>query len=220
MKIAPSVLACDFSRLGEEALAMEKAGADLLHLDVMDGHFVPNISIGSGVIKSLRPLLSIPFDVHLMISDPLRYAGDFLAAGADIITFHLEADSPVPQTIAAIRAGGAKPGLVLKPKTPPDAAFPYLGEIDMVLVMTVEPGFGGQSFMADMMPKIRAIRDRADAMGLALDIQADGGIDEATAPLAAAAGANVFVAGSSLFRQKDYAAAVDTLRKAACSGIS
>lgn len=219
MMIAPSVLACDFSRLGEESLKMEKAGADLLHLDVMDGHFVPNISFGAPVIKSLRPGLSIPFDVHLMISHPLTYIGDFLSAGADLITFHLEADSPIPDTIDAIRKGGAKPGLVLKPGTPAQAVFPYLEQVDMVLVMTVEPGFGGQSFMADMMPKVSAIRQEIDRRGLEVMLQVDGGIDDATGPVAAGAGANVFVAGSALFRQEDYAAGVSTLRERCRQGV-
>ena len=211
MKIAPSVLACDFSRLREEAAAMQHAGAELLHLDVMDGCFVPNISFGAPVIAALRPHVRMVFDVHLMIDLPHRYIPQFAAAGADIITFHVEAGSPVTETIELIRGQGAVPGLVLKPSTPADAVYPYLDKIGMVLVMTVEPGFGGQSFMPEMLPKISDIRARAPG----LDIQVDGGVTTGTIGAAAKAGANVFVAGSALFGQRDYAKGVAELRKAA-----
>lgn len=215
IKISPSVLASDFARLGQEAVAMELAGADLLHLDVMDGHFVPNISFGAPVIAGLRPVTSLVFDVHLMITNPLQYIDAFAKAGADIITFHVEADSDISATIDRIRSHGISPGLVLKPDTPAEAVFPYLEQLSMVLVMTVEPGFGGQSFMAHMCPKIAQLREEITRRGLAVDIQVDGGIDMETAPLAVEAGANILVAGSSLFSATDYGSALTALREAA-----
>jgi len=218
LKIAPSVLSCDFARLGQESAAMQSAGADLLHLDVMDGHFVPNITFGPPVIGSLRPLLDTPFDVHLMITHPQRYVSQFAAAGADIITFHVEAECCVSDTIELIRGCGVVPGLVLKPATGVETVYPYLDKIGMVLVMTVEPGFGGQSFMSDMLPKIAALRERIDLLGLDVDIQVDGGISRETISRAARAGANVFVAGSALFSQSDYAAGIRELRGLAAQG--
>lgn len=200
IKISPSVLASDFSRLGEEAAACERAGAEMLHIDVMDGHFVPNITLGAPIVKSLRKCTSAIFDVHLMISDPKKYIPDFIDAGADIITFHIEADSDVRETVELIKVSGIKAGISLKPGTPAEAVFPYLDDLDMVLVMTVEPGFGGQSFMENQLPKIEAIRNECTKRGLNTDIQVDGGITEKTAPLTVMAGANVLVAGSFVFK--------------------
>lgn len=203
IKISPSVLASDFSKLGEESIRMEKAGAHYLHLDVMDGNFVPNISFGAPVIASIRKHTSLVFDVHLMISDPLKYAEDFAKAGADIITFHLESDSDTEQTIEKIRSLGCKVGISLKPKTPASAVFEYLDRLDMVLIMTVEPGFGGQSFMSDMLPKIEEIKGEINKRKLKVDIQVDGGVDENTISLCSKAGANIFVAGSAIFKAPD-----------------
>ena len=200
IKISPSILASDFSMLGNEAVACYEAGAEMLHIDVMDGHFVPNITLGAPVISSLRKCAPIIFDVHLMISEPLRYADDFCNAGADMITFHIESDSDASATIAAVKAKGKKVGIALKPATPAEAVFPYLDELDMVLVMTVEPGFGGQSFMADQLEKIVAVREECNRRGLETDIQVDGGITDETAPLVKKAGANVLVAGSFVFK--------------------
>lgn len=212
IKISPSVLASDFSRLGEEAVLMEKSGADYLHLDVMDGHFVPNISFGAPVIKSVRGLTGLVFDVHLMISDPLKYAGDFAGAGADIITFHLESDSDAGETLDKIHSLGCRAGLSIKPGTPVESVFPYLDKTDMVLVMTVEPGFGGQSFMHDMMDKVRKLRSEIIRRSLDTDIQVDGGINEETVRIAAQAGANVFVAGSAVFKSDNPALIIEKLR--------
>jgi ribulose-phosphate 3-epimerase len=213
IKISPSVLASDFSRLGDEAERMEKCGADWLHLDVMDGHFVPNISFGAPVIASIRGRVKLPFDVHLMISEPLRYIDDFAKAGADIITFHIESDSGADETVEKIHSLGIKAGISIKPATPASAVFPYLGKADMILVMTVEPGFGGQSFMYETMDKVSEIRREADRLGIDIDIQVDGGINDKTVVTAAQAGANVFVAGSAVFRAENAADAIMTLRK-------
>ena len=213
IKISPSVLASDFSRLGDEAERMEKCGADWLHLDVMDGHFVPNISFGAPVIASIRGRVGLPFDVHLMISEPLRYIDDFAKAGADIITFHIESESGADETVEKIHSLGIKAGISIKPATPASAVFPYLGKADMILVMTVEPGFGGQSFMFETMDKVSEIRREADRLGIDIDIQVDGGINDKTVTTAAQAGANVFVAGSAVFRAENAADAIMTLRK-------
>lgn len=216
IKISPSILSCDYSIMGEEFKRMEKCGADWLHIDVMDGHFVPNLTLGAPLVKCLRKCSKLPFDVHLMISDPLKYIPDFLKAGADIITFHVEADSPIQETIDCIKAGGAVPALSVKPGTPIEAVYPYLDKIGMVLVMTVEPGFGGQSFMADMMPKIAALREECAKRGIEnTDVQVDGGISEKTIAEAAKAGANVFVAGSAIFGAPDAAEMISSLKKLA-----
>ncbi len=214
--ISPSILASDFANLEQEALGMKAACADMLHIDVMDGCFVPNISIGPCVISSLRKKSDLFFDVHLMIQNPLKYIGDFANAGADMITFHVESDSDVAETIKAIKSLGKKAGIALKPKTDANVIEKYINDVDMVLVMTVEPGFGGQKFMADMMPKVKTVRDMCNACGREdMLIQVDGGIDNSTAPVVAENGANVLVAGSALFSKNDYKEAVAQLRSAA-----
>ena len=174
--ISPSILAADFARLGDEAESVRAAGADLLHIDVMDGHFVPNISLGIPVVRSLRKATALPFDLHLMISEPLRYIPDFAKAGADYITVHAESDGDTEAAVDLSRAHGKKAGVSVKPGTPADVLFPYLNKLDMVLVMTVEPGFGGQSFMHDMLPKIRRVREECARRGLSTLIEVDGGI--------------------------------------------
>ena len=198
--ISPSLLAADFCDLANDVTHIEKAGADLLHLDIMDGHMVPNISFGPGIVKALRGKSELLFDTHLMISHPAFYAPEFAKAGSDHITFHLECDDPADEVISVIRKTGCSVGISLKPGTPAEAIFPYLDKIDMVLVMTVEPGFGGQKFMADQVGKIRLIRQECLRRNLAMHIEVDGGIDAETAPLCREAGANVFVAGTSVFR--------------------
>lgn len=208
-RISPSVLSADYGHLAEALELLTASGADMVHIDVMDGHFVPNITIGAPVVRCLRKSTALPFDVHLMIDEPLRYIADFAQAGADRITFHTEAESGVRETIDAILAAGKEAGLAVKPGTDITEVYPYLDRLSMVLVMTVEPGFGGQSFRADMLPKIRALREECVRRGLPeLDIQVDGGISAQTIGDVAAAGANVFVSGSALFSSKDMAAEI------------
>lgn len=203
IKISPSILSSDYGNLSSELKRMEACGADMLHIDVMDGHFVPNITLGAPIVKCIRKSSTLPFDVHLMISDPYKYIPDFVNAGSDIITFHAEADSDIEKTIDLILASGKKAGLSVKPKTPVEAVYPYLDKLSMVLVMTVEPGFGGQSFMEDMMPKVSAVKSEIDRRGLDVDIQVDGGINKDTISIAAKAGANVFVSGNAIFSSDD-----------------
>jgi ribulose-phosphate 3-epimerase len=205
--IAPSILSADFSRLGDEIRAVENGGADWIHVDVMDGAFVPNITIGPAVVKSIRPVTRLPLDVHLMIRNPERYIESFAKAGSDIITFHAEAEGDPREIIKLIRYYKKKVGISIRPRTDADRIAPLLKMVDMVLVMTVEPGFGGQDFMADCLPKIEILRK---AFGK--DIEVDGGINPANAAEVLAKGANILVAGTSVFGQKDYAAAIRKLR--------
>ncbi len=205
IKISPSILSANYANLGAELAKCEKA--QLIHLDVMDGHFVPNISIGPPVIKALSKFCNIPFDVHLMISEPLKYIEAFADAGADLITFHVECDSDVNETINKILECGCRASLSVKPNTPIEAVYPYIDRLSMVLVMTVEPGFGGQSFMADMMPKIEKLR--ADFPEL--DIQVDGGVNAETIKTCAKAGANVFVAGNAVFSSESPSEMIELL---------
>ena len=212
IKIAPSILSADFAELGRDIRRI--ATADYVHFDVMDGRFVPNISIGLPVLKSIRPVTELPIDVHLMIEEPSLYAERFCDAGADLVTMHVEADTEekLHKAIAAIHAKGKKAGVVLKPATPAEAALPYLEEVDILLVMTVEPGFGGQKFMADMMPKVTTLRKWIDARNPACELEVDGGVDPETARVCVAAGANVLVAGSSVYKAENIPERIAQLR--------
>ncbi len=212
VRIAPSILSADFSRLGEEVRAIAAAGADYIHIDVMDGHFVPNITIGPAVVKALRPLTTLPFDVHLMISPVDPYVEAFAAAGADIITIHPEAGPHLHRTIELVKSFGKRAGVALNPATPVDAVDYVLDMVDLVLVMTVNPGFAGQSFIASQLEKVRALRRRIDAAARAVDLEVDGGINDDTARLAVAAGADVLVAGTASFRG-GAAAYADNIRR-------
>lgn len=207
VKISPSILASDYANLQSELERISTS--DMIHVDVMDGHFVPNISIGAPVTAACKKVCDVPFDVHLMISNPLDYAEDFAKAGADIICFHSECDSDTEETIDKILSLGKKAGLAIKPATPIDEVVKYLDKLSMVLVMTVEPGFGGQSFMESTMPKVEAIRK----INPDIDIEVDGGINAETIKIAAKAGANVFVAGSAVFKSENPAEAIALLRK-------
>ena len=215
IKVAPSILSADFCRLGEEVEDIRKGGADYVHVDVMDGLFVPNISIGIPVVQSLRRSTDMFLDVHLMIDQPHRYVEEFCKAGADLVVFHVEADQPqdILDAISKVRSMGKKVGLSVKPKTPAEVLLPYLSLLDLVLVMTVEPGFGGQSFMADMLPKIADIRKMIDESNPDCELEVDGGVDPLTAPLCKNAGANVLVAGSAVFKKTDRREAIRAIRE-------
>ncbi len=214
VKIAPSILSADFVRLADEVGEIRAAGADYVHVDVMDGLFVPNITIGIPVVKCIRPTTSLPLDVHLMIDRPVRYVEAFCKAGADIVTVHVEADTEenTKKALDIIRGCGKKAGVVLKPKTPAEAVLPFLDRCGMVLIMTVEPGFGGQSFMADMMDKVRQVRAWITERGLACDVEVDGGVDPVTAKVCVEAGANVLVAGSAVYKAEDIPGRIRELR--------
>ncbi|MCO5166956.1 MAG: ribulose-phosphate 3-epimerase [Planctomycetes bacterium] len=211
--IAPSILSSDFARLAEEAARMEAAGADWLHVDVMDGHFVPNLTIGPPVVKALRKVTKLPLDCHLMISDPHTYGPQFIEAGADVVTFHVEVEGDLRALCRAIRAAGKRAGVAVRPRTPLDRVLPLLDDLDMVLVMTVEPGFGGQAYMWDIAPKLEALR--AAIGDRPIDVQVDGGLNPETVRHAAGLGANVIVAGSAVFRAPDPAQAIAALREGA-----
>lgn len=213
--ISPSILAADFANLERDIRNIEEMGSDFVHVDVMDGIFVPNISIGIPVVKAIRPVTKLPLDVHLMIDRPVRYVEEFVKAGADFVTIHVEADQPqnTLEALDRIHALGCKAGIVLKPKTPAEAAIPYLEKCDMVLLMTVEPGFGGQKFMADMMPKVQKIRQMLNEVNPDCLLEVDGGVDADTCAVCKESGANVLVAGSAYFKAPDRAAFVKLLQK-------
>lgn len=212
IKISPSILSADFAYLARDIQAISTA--DYVHVDVMDGLFVPNISIGIPVVKCIRPVTDLPLDVHLMIQEPVRYVDQFCDAGADIVTCHVEADTQenILAAIDKIHAKGKKAGVVVKPRTPASAVLPFIDRVEMILVMTVEPGFGGQKFMADMMPKVQAIRGYIDAMNPTCELEVDGGVDANTCHQCIHAGANVLVAGSAVYKAADIPAKIKELR--------
>nr|WP_295971983.1 ribulose-phosphate 3-epimerase [uncultured Bacillus sp.] len=212
VKIAPSILSADFSKLGEEIKDVETGGADLIHVDVMDGHFVPNITIGPLVVDSIRPITKLPLDCHLMIENPDQYIEAFAKAGADYITVHVEACRHLHRTIHLIKSFGVKAGVVLNPATPAEWIEPILQDVDMVLLMTVNPGFGGQKFIHSVLPKIKQVKQMADQKGLKIEIEVDGGVNEETAALCIEAGATVLVAGSAVFNQTNRGQAIRKLK--------
>ena len=213
--LAPSILSCDYMNMEKDFTACKENGVKWLHVDIMDGHFVPNLSFGYSLVKSMRPVTDLVLDVHLMIDTPIKYAENFCKAGADYLTIHVEADTPenIRKTLELIRSLGVKPGIVVKPKTPAEAIEEYLPMVDMVLVMTVEPGFGGQKFMADMMPKVKKLREMLDKVNPACHLEVDGGVDLNTVKECKANGANVFVAGSAYFGAADKKAFTEEMEK-------
>ncbi|KAF0995708.1 ribulose-phosphate 3-epimerase [Geobacillus sp. TFV-3] len=214
IRIAPSILSADFARLAEEIRSVEEGGADWIHVDVMDGHFVPNLTFGPPVVAAIRPVTKLPLDVHLMIADPDRYIPAFAKAGADVISVHVEACAHLHRTIHFIKEQGVKAGVVLNPHTPVEMIRHVIADVDLVLLMTVNPGFGGQAFIPAVVPKIREVARMASEQNKEVDIEVDGGINAKTAPLCVEAGANVLVAGSAIYNERDRAAAIRTLREA------
>ena len=205
--LSPSILSCDYMNMQRDFAACKEYGCKWLHVDIMDGHFVPNLSFGYSLVQSMRPVTDLVLDVHLMIDTPIKYAENFCKAGADYLTIHVEADTPenIKKTLELIRSLGVKPGIVVKPKTPAEAIAEYLPMVDLVLVMTVEPGFGGQKFMADMMPKLKQLRAMLDAVNPACHLEVDGGVDLVTGEVCKENGADVLVAGSAYFKATDKA---------------
>lgn len=212
VKIAPSILAANFSKLAEEIKDVEKGGADYIHIDVMDGHFVPNITMGPLVVEAIRPVTKLPLDVHLMIQNPDQYIEAFAKAGADYITVHVEACTHLHRTIQLIRSFGVKAGVVLNPATHVETIQHILEDIDMILLMTVNPGFGGQSFIHTVIPKIQQVKNMIDRKGLNIEVEVDGGINPETAKLCYDAGANVLVAGSAIYQHEDRKAAIQAIK--------
>jgi ribulose-phosphate 3-epimerase len=220
IKIAPSILSANFAKLGEEIVDVERGGADYIHVDVMDGHFVPNITLGPQIVEAIRPITKLPLDVHLMIEQPDRYLDSFAKAGADYISVHVEACSHLHRTIQHIKSLGVKAGVVLNPHTPVEMIQHIIHDVDLVLLMTVNPGFGGQSFIQTVLPKIRQVKHFVDQNGLDVEIEVDGGVNEQTAKLCVEAGANVLVAGSAVYNQENRAKAIDAIRQSALSALN
>ncbi|WP_137789703.1 ribulose-phosphate 3-epimerase [Bacillus sp. E(2018)] len=212
IKIAPSILSADFSKLSDDIKAVEEAGADYIHVDVMDGHFVPNITIGPLVVQAIRPITKLPLDVHLMIENPDRYIEEFAKAGADIISVHVEASPHLHRTVQLIKQQGVKAGVVINPATSVDSIKHILQDVDLVLLMTVNPGFGGQAFIESVVPKIKEVSDLVKTQGLNVEIEVDGGVNPETARLCVEAGANVLVAGSAIYGKSDLKGAIEAIR--------